>query len=97
MSAEYTLMEGSEAEYQGKKASLSQCVTTRLINTSEDLPQKDRNGIIYEFTRKLIKSGYSKKQTHEIVEGGIVGYERRKASLGGISHRDPRDTIEERE
>ena len=72
-------------------------MTTRLINTSEDLPQKDRNEILNDFTSKLIKSGYSKKQTHEIVEGGVVGYERRKENLGGISHRDPKDTVEERE
>ena len=35
-------------------------------------------------------------QTHEIVENGIVGFERIKRNLG-TSHRRPEDTAKERE
>ena len=78
MTTEYTLMEGSAADYQSKKASLSQCVVPRLMNTDESLDQTTRNEIINEFGRKLSKSGYSKYQIHEIIEGGVISYERRK-------------------
>ena len=51
---------------------------------------------INTFTAKLKKSGYSNAQTHEIVEGGIVGYEKRKERLGTI-HRRHEDTATEKE
>ena len=97
MTAEYTLMKGSAADFQSKKASLSQCIVTRLMNTDENLDQATKNPIINDFGKKLRKSGYSKQHVHEIVESVEVSFERRKKSLGGISHRDPKDTLEERE
>ena len=96
MGTEYTLREDSGADYNSKKASLSQSVVTRLMNTSEQLSQEMKDRVINDFGDKLRNSGYSNRQIHEIIESGIVGYMRRKERLGGIVHRQPRDTKKER-
>ena len=56
MGTEYVLMEGSGASYNSKKASLTQCVVTRLINTSDNLDQTSKNEILDTFTKKSLKN-----------------------------------------
>ena len=75
--SKFTILENSASAYQQKKASLSQEVVRRLLNTSEDTPQKERDDILDEFSTKLKRSGYSKYQQREIIESGIIGYKRR--------------------
>ena len=67
------------------------------MNTEADQPQEVKNNIINEFEKKLGNSGYLKKQVYEIIESGIVSFERRKETLGGVTLRDPLDTAEEKE
>ena len=60
-----------------KRASLTQEGVRRLLTRSSELPQREKDKIIDSFTDKLEKSGYSRHQSREIVEIGLLGYARK--------------------
>ena len=97
MGSKFNILETSAASYQSKKASLSQEVVRRLLNTDEERPQEEKIEIIDEYCRKLEGSGYSKDQQKEIIEAGLIGYKRRIERQGGIRHRKCKTTEKNRE
>merc|ERR1712082_441723 len=77
MASKHCTLEVSASPWNQKIATLSQELMRRLLNTSEELDQEEKNMIIDEFGRKLRRSGYSKRQVSEILISGIQGYERK--------------------
>lgn len=57
---------------------------------------EDKKKILYAYTRKLKKSGYSNQQSIDKVTSGAVGYQRRNKRLGKV-HREGWETCEVRE
>ena len=95
--SQFSIMETSASSYQAQKASLTQEVVRRLLNTCETRTQEEKYNIVDEFCDKLRRSGYSTKQQKEIIEGGLLGYKRRIARQNGVRHRNCRDTEQARE
>jgi hypothetical protein len=60
-----------------KISSLTQEMIRRLLNTSEDLDDRERLEVINGYTQKLINSGYGLEQTRNIIVAGLKGYERK--------------------
>ena len=55
-----------------------------MKNTSSRLPQSSRNGVVNQYTVKLVSSGYSLDQVHRIVVAGLRGFEKKvKKQLAG--------------
>ena len=79
----FTILEPSEGCYQQKKASLSQEVVRRLMNTETDISQEEKVTMLNNFSLKLKDSGYDKQQRREIIEGGVLGYQQRIERQGG--------------
>ena len=82
-----------------KVASHSQNMFRRMSNTSELLPDSERIRIVNDFASQLLRSGYSRKQSQDIVVNGLRGYEslRLRAEKGEAKlHRPAEDGLEER-
>ena len=77
MASKHCTLEISASPWNQKIATLSQEVVRRLLNTSEELKQEDKNNILNEFGRKMRRSGYIKIQISEILISGIQGYKRK--------------------
>ena len=92
LASKYVILENSAASYQSKKASLAQECVRRLLNTSDDRKQEEKEQIINDYQKKLGQSGYSLEQQKEIVESGLLGYVRRIERQGGVKHRQAKDT-----
>ena len=60
-----TVLETSACSWQSKVSILTQEVTRRLINTSEDLPQQTKDEIMNRYCSKLKNSGYSNRQSQK--------------------------------
>ena len=75
-------------------STLTQEVSRRLINTSEDLID-DKLEIMEKYCEKLKRSGYN-KQVVIIITSGVQGYTRRKERLGKL-HREGWETASLRE
>ena len=70
-----------------KVASLGQELIRRLKNTNIELEQGKIDGIVDNFTVKLISSGYSTRQAHGIVTSGLKGFEKiLKKQIDGVSN-----------
>lgn len=67
MGSKHCMLELSAMNWNSRKASLSQEVVRRLQSTSKELPQEDKNNILDNFTDKLLRSGYSRTQSREII------------------------------
>ena len=95
MNSPFCILEQSALPDNTKISSLSQDVVRRMLNTSELVPQEERNNIVEKFISKLRRSGYRKDQVKEIIKAGLKGYERKleKAKKEGKSvHRDAKST-----
>ena len=82
-----------------KRNSLAQEVIRRLRNTSRDLPWSEKAAILTEFSHSLMCSGYSERFRLEIIQAGVVGFERQcnVADNGGTPVHRPRSyNMEER-
>ena len=77
MGSEKAICQSSAMSYNMKRASLTQEVHRRLLNTDTELPQISKNEIINKFTEKLEKSGYLRDQIWDITASGLVGYKRK--------------------
>ena len=78
-----------------KISSLSQDVVRRMLNTSEEVSQEERNDIIEMFISKLKRSGYRQDQVKEIIKAGLRGYENKLGKArkeGKCIHRDATST-----
>ena len=96
MGTKYCVMEGSAMSDNMKRATLSQEVVRRMVNTDEEQPQQQRNEILELFTIKMQRSGYNSKQRKEIIISGLKGYERKlkRAAEGKQKlHRDGKATL----
>ena len=78
MSSQFCVMENSAMSWNTKRATLSQEIVRRMLNTSEQVTQSERDKIIEKFLAKMKKSGYSKRQRREVTIAGLKGYETRK-------------------
>ena len=58
-------------------SSLNQEVIRRMLNTSERLEDAWRIGIVDDYARKLMNSGYELNYTRKVMLGGLTGYERK--------------------
>ena len=78
----------------------SQNMFRRMSNTSELLPMEERLSVIDSYASQLTMSGYSLKQTQDIIINGLRGYERlRTKEMRGQAklHRPAEDGQEERQ
>ena len=58
-----------------RTATLNQEVIRRMVQTSENLYVSTRLEVLDNFVRKVINSEYGRKQTRNIMVGGLMGYE----------------------
>ena len=75
MSSSKVMEKMSAIGERSKVASLSQDLVRRLLNTSITLPQSCINNVIDKYSIKLLNSGYSKPQIHNIITSGLRGFE----------------------
>ena len=75
-SSKQVLARKSAMSENGKVASLSQDLVRRMKNTSQELPQEQKNEIVDQYSRKLASSGYSRAQIHRIITAGLKGFEK---------------------
>ena len=75
MASPFSVMERSALSENSKNATLAQELVRRMMNTTEYLPQEERNKIIEKFITRLKRSGYNKDQIRNIVVSGLKGYE----------------------
>ena len=78
-------MKESALSENTKVSSLAQDVIRHMLNTSEDLPQSIRDGVIDSFTAKLKVSGYGKEQIKRIVIAGLKGYDNKLKRANKLS------------
>ena len=79
---------------------MAQEARRRLLNTSEDVSQEERDNIMNNFSTKCINSGYSRTQARGFILDGIKGYERLLAAQEagvGLVHRSREVTQQDRE
>ena len=99
MSSNFCIMENTAMSWNQKRASLSQEVIRRMLNTSELVSQTERDTILEKFISRMEKSGYSKKQIRDITMSGLKGYEtkrKRAAETGQELHRSGASTLQKR-
>ena len=73
----YCVMRLSAMPASSKISILSQDLVRRMMNCSETVPQSERNGIVNLYIDRLVTSGYDKNQVREIIESGLLGYEKK--------------------
>ena len=78
MSSVYVTLETNASSWNSKVATVSQEVVRASLNTSEHLPQQDRDKVIESVCDRIKSSGYSWHQIHGIVMSGLKGYEGRR-------------------
>ena len=71
VASRYFTLERSAMSYNQNRAMLAQELVRRLLNTSRELPQAEKNTIIREFIKKVRRSGYTKHQIRDIVVSGL--------------------------
>ena len=76
MNNKLVIHQKSAMSENGKIASLSMEVIRRLKNTSIELSQDRIDGIIDDFTVKLVGSGYGMQQAYSIINAGLKGFEK---------------------
>ena len=76
MASKYTIMKNSVLPENCKIQCLANDLVRRLKNTSERLPQHQRNTVVNIYTEKLLRSGYKKDQVTKVIEAGLKGYEK---------------------
>ena len=82
MNTPFVTLETSAVPVQERNQSLTQEVLRRLLRTDDKSPQEVKDNILNDFTVKMIKSGYSIKQTRDIEIAGIKCHKRKlKESL----------------
>ena len=59
-----------------KRNSLVQEVIRRLRNTRRDLPWSEKAAILSEFSHSMMCSGYTEQFRLEIIQAGVIGFER---------------------
>ena len=95
MNSPYCILERSALPENTKISSLAQEISRRMFNTSEEIPQEERNTIIENYISKMRRSGYRQDQIENIVKAGLIGYERKlekaRGSEQGI-HRSAKST-----
>ena len=95
VSSRFCLMEKSAMAENSKNSTLSQEVIRRMLNTSELLPQGERNQVLEKFISKLEISGYNRAQIKNIIMSGLKGYEskvQRSRKQKTDLHRDAANT-----
>ena len=96
MNSKFCVMANGAMADNMKKSTLSQEIVRRMLNTSEEQPQDERNRIIEKFIVKMQVSGYNEKQVQDIVLAGLKGYENKKSRAeknGSELHRDSKSTM----
>ena len=73
----YCVMKSSAMPASSKISILSQDLIRRMMNCSETVSQSERDSIVNKYIDRLVTSGYNKDQVREIVESGLLGYERK--------------------
>ena len=78
MKTPFVIMEPSAMGEQQRHQILANELIRRLSNTNIDKPDvEERTTIIETYTQQLKSSGYSRKQSREIVVSGVVGWKRK--------------------
>ena len=70
MSSQFCTIETSAYSWEQKKTSLAQETARRMETTSEEANKETKLAILNSFRLKLKRSGYSNKQTYEIMTAG---------------------------
>ena len=76
MSAKYSILKTSALSEKTKVSSLSNDLVRRMKNVSELLDDETRTGVVNDYCRRLLRSGYGKDQVRQIVVAGLSGYQR---------------------
>ena len=87
MATKFCELELGARAWSAKAASLSQDLVRRLRHTHLDLPKDERIAVINGYTRRLLRSGYSRIQTRQCTIGALTTYQRRRqyCALNAIS------------
>ena len=75
MSTKKVIMRSSALSENTKISSLSQDMVRRMKTTSEKLDMKEKVGVIDNYAKKLVNSGYTGAQATKIITAGLKGYE----------------------
>ena len=78
MSSPFSVMERSAQPENTKNSTLAQELIRRMLNTSEMIPQEERNVVVEKFILRLRRSGYNKDQVRNIIISGLKGYQTKK-------------------
>ena len=77
MSSNVCVQKMSAMEENAKMKTLANDLTRRLLNTCELMGNGVRVGIVDEYSKKLLTSGYRLDQVRKIILNGIKAYERK--------------------
>ena len=86
MSSPFLIPEASNTSWNAQRSTLTQEGLRRLLNTSMDLSASERCEVMDRFSQKCIKSGYSVRQTREVMLCSLKGFS--KKLLAPDLHRD---------
>ena len=90
-SSKLCTLEHSATSWNQQRATLSQEVIRRLLNTSQELDHSSKTKILEDYIIKLRRSKYNTKQIRDIIQSGLVGYKTKWEPLTKI-HREACET-----
>ena len=99
MKTPFTVMQRSAMSEHQKMSILSNELVRRLSNIHKDVVAVEIEAVIEQYTGQLKASGYSRKQTKEIVVYGVVGWRRkleRREKAGQGQYLAAEDTLKSR-
>ena len=74
MSSRFLLPEPSTTSWNSQRSTLAQEGIRRLLNSNVALPAEERVKIMDDFASKCLTSGYSIRQTREIILSSLKGF-----------------------
>ena len=74
MNTPYTILARSAHSWQTKRATLTQEGVRRMLNTSTNTPQSERNQILTDWDLKMNLSGYNKSFRGNVISSAILIY-----------------------
>ena len=78
MSSKLCMMKRSAIPEKMKEQTLSNDCVRRMKNVSEYAGQMERDRVTDEYASMLLRSGYSREKSKEVIIAGLLGYERIK-------------------
>jgi hypothetical protein len=99
MKSQYTIMQRTAMSEHQKLSILSNELVRRLSNIHREVVMDEIEEVIEHYITQLKNSGYSRKQTKEIIVCGVVGWRRkleRREKAGQKQYLEASETLEKR-